>query len=1481
MNSQQCFKMLILISILLSASYCYDYQPKPIGEFNLGKSGYTDSYPIIARLTSGNYVTCFSGNTGSAANIYFMAHDNNGNTIKAPTQVNTLTLFNVFCFVAADTKGGFVVSWNRRDNSSINEGYSRYYDANFNPGAPIKFNTIVTSAGADNLYNSVTFTGKYFLDCFNPNVPTSGLNYIMTGQRLSVNYSDLSLSMVGASNTLLGNQIAGKIDYGCGGLSLGNGNFAIGFHGTQYGDLDIFIGIFKEDDLSVVNALTRINNNVSGTQANPFFTMLSNGNAVVSWWDQATNNGDAILQIFKVDGTLVGSNIKANTTGYCNLAVPKALGDDGFVIVYNANSFKTTYYQLFKNDGTKIGVEKKLSIISASMSYTFTDGFAGEFFSIYAVNNIVYGQIYYKDTNTCKDSTIAIGMDSIPKMQITLSNMTANYYIVLTQLPTNGTLKSNAGGVLITNKLFIKTDVYYNIATLKADSFYYSTNLVDAACQVTITPCYSSCFSCTAVGTVTAHSCKTCDTANARGSGATYPLDSDATMCYTSTTVPQGYFLNNNIWTKCAVGCKTCTGVATDPTTDMLCNGCIATYFPREDKLTSCFIGPFSGYYNDGTMFKKCFSSCLTCKDIVPTTSNNQCNACITGYFPAADVPTNCINSSTPGYYFDTTTSTYQKCFSSCKTCKITGTIDDHKCDSCLDTYHPRFDKMTNCYTGTIDLYYLDSNNIYQSCYSSCQRCSALGDTTNNKCDSCKPNYYTKIDNTTSCFTGPQNSYYLDGNIYKTCYTTCKTCFPTAYTTSNHQCTTCKTGYYPKSDNTSSCFTGTVPQYFLSASMYMPCYPSCATCKVIGTDSNHMCDTCLANYFQNSDKTGCFTGNVDGYYLQGSIYYKCYPSCKACSKVGNDTDHACDSCLSKYYPKVDATTSCFTGTINFYYFDLTNNIYKKCFTNCKTCTALGDATNNKCNSCIDKYYPKVDNMTNCFTSPTDFYYLDGSVFKNCYNSCQICSSVGTDANHQCTKCLSGYSFKIDNQASCFKGNIDNYYLDSNIYYKCYISCLTCTGAGTDANNKCTSCAKGYKSIGGTNNCTATGETLQGYYFVPTPPSYKPCYTNCLYCSGPGTDDKQNCFQCNTGLYMVDNTGNCFPRDKQITGYYFDLVTNNKFLPCYQSCSTCTEAGTDIKHKCAKCKDNYYPLFEDQKQCYDSISKVSGYAFDKQTQTFKACYKTCSECTASGDETANNCSACKDGLYAREDDISYCNSKDSIIKGYFFDETSKIFKRCYKSCYSCSAVGDIRTPNCIECIDSKTDCSGCNDFVHNDTCVNKCPDNTSMNENDKTCKDCQKDEFIFNNSCTTTCPDGYIKEETTCNSCKARSQYFYEASCVNSCPEGYDSDKENICREIKLNILPDKDLKADNSNKTVTNTTDTDKLDLDNKDLTDNGTPEISCKNNGALSTRFGLTYCDCSQGFTGIYCQLQIADDMNEYIGKFCFYFRYSDEGNY
>jgi hypothetical protein len=81
------------------------------------------------------------------------------------------------------------------------------------------------------------------------------------------------------------------------------------------------------------------------------------------------------------------------------------------------------------------------------------------------------------------------------------------------------------------------------------------------------------------------------------------------------------------------------------------------------------------------------------------------------------------------------------------------------------------------------------------------------------------------------------------------------------------------------------------------------------------------------------------------------------------------------------------------------------------------------------------------------------------------------------------------------------------------------------------------------------------------------------------------------------------------------------------------------------------------------------------------------------------------------------------------------------------------------PGWIECIDSQTDCSGCNSFVYNETYVDECSDNTSINDNDKTCKDCQKDEFIFNSSCTTACSDGFMKENNTCNSCKSKINIF--------------------------------------------------------------------------------------------------------------------------
>jgi hypothetical protein len=244
-----------------------------------------------------------------------------------------------------------------------------------------------------------------------------------------------------------------------------------------------------------------------------------------------------------------------------------------------------------------------------------------------------------------------------------------------------------------------------------------------------------------------------------------------------------------------------------------------------------------------------------------------------------------------------------------------------------------------------------------------------------------------------------------------------------------------------------------------------------------------------------------------------------------------------------------------------------------------------------------------------------------------------------------------------------------------------------------------------------------------------------------------------------------------------------------------------------------------------------------------------------KCNEEGDGNNHNCSACIENTFPTEDGNGFCYNRNDFVRGYYFDEELQIFKKCYKSCSACTGPGDSRNPNCTECLDIQTDCSGCADFIYKDTCVKTCPEDTIYDLNNKQCLHCGEDQIFFNNICIDNCEDGYIKQNNTCVSCKSLNKYFYNIICVDSCPE------DTIIDEVdKLCI----DILSDKGNNTLTN-----------NDLSDNSfnnyCEDTTCENGGTCSIRFGLIYCDCQNHFTGVNCQLQIRDSLDNYISKIIF----------
>ena len=67
---------------------------------------------------------------------------------------------------------------------------------------------------------------------------------------------------------------------------------------------------------------------------------------------------------------------------------------------------------------------------------------------------------------------------------------------------------------------------------------------------------------------------------------------------------------------------------------------------------------------------------------------------------------------------------------------------------------------------------------------------------------------------------------------------------------------------------------------------------------------------------------------------------------------------------------------------------------------------------------------------NCYREP-ERYYLDNNLYKKCYKTCKTCNTEGNDINHNCITCYENFSsvIQINNNINCYE--ISNYYNDSD------------------------------------------------------------------------------------------------------------------------------------------------------------------------------------------------------------------------------------------------------------------------------------------------------------------------------------------------------------------------------------------------------------------------------------------------------------------
>lgn len=104
---------------------------------------------------------------------------------------------------------------------------------------------------------------------------------------------------------------------------------------------------------------------------------------------------------------------------------------------------------------------------------------------------------------------------------------------------------------------------------------------------------------------------------------------------------------------------------------------------------------------------------------------------------------------------------------------------------------------------------------------------------------------------------------------------------------------------------------------------------------------------------------------------------------------------------------------------NFYSTICTISI-KICNEACSKCNEFSnDSYNTKCINCGSTFAKLEENNTICLPkdNKVEYHYLNESAqtFSPCYQTCRYCKGEGTDTNHQCTECKSGYFFSPKNE----------------------------------------------------------------------------------------------------------------------------------------------------------------------------------------------------------------------------------------------------------------------------------------------------------------------------------------------------------------------------------------------------------------------------------------------------------------------------------
>ena len=566
------------------------------------------------------------------------------------------------------------------------------------------------------------------------------------------------------------------------------------------------------------------------------------------------------------------------------------------------------------------------------------------------------------------------------------------------------------------------------------------------------------------------------------------------------------------------------------------------------------------------------------------------------------------------------------------------------------------------------------------------------------------------------------------------------------------------------------------------------CYPCDSDCKSCSYEENKpigtICTSCYDNKFLNKGR--CEDNCTFGYYEDdndSSIKIcKCEKiKCKICS-IESLNNNQCVSCNDGNYPMLNDESNignfinCYNESIDGYYLDISNKMYKPCYYTCKTCDKNGNDYNHNCLECKPEYGLNIsfNDSYNCYAECNNYYY-----FNNQGN--YICLNV--------SKCPGDYNKLIPQKGQC----IDDCCKDPDYPYEfrnlCYNECPKDISYESDIrNNFCeVNCTKRIPlEFINNQNCTD--------YCGINDMSEKICISK--------YEDEETNVNLILQNIKTDIVSKNFNRDNLTINeeeiiieevYTTFTITTNKILK--NNSNKLIDLGN-----CENYLKNYYKLdttdnlviliinvqknkMKPSKIVYEVYSELSENKLTKldlnicKDSLTNNEIKKCSNFTIES-LLEDSCISCQESFYPIYIETS---SSNSFIKcynnpeGFYLDLNDNTYKKCYSSCQTCDKKGNSTNHNCLKCnneygyelnINERINCyNRCEFYTYYNSSNNKyyctsellCPPNMNkLIPLKKFCiDDCKNDDiyiYEFNNICykdsTTTVPE--ITEVTEIN-----------------------------------------------------------------------------------------------------------------------------------